>query len=650
MSGSRRFVFQPETRSKPSSSFASRRGISAGSSWRSPSIVTTMSPCASSKPAWSAAALPKLRRSRTTRTSSCAACRRVSAQNVPSVEPSSTKTTSHGSPSCLERRGQLVVQERRRCAPRRARGRSPRSRPLAYVPDAAVALHRRSPCACARAGPAARARSPFRSPLRRAACSRRTSRRGSTCRRFASSAMDGFAVRAADVPGELPIVFRIAAGLPADRPLEAGRGDGDLDRRRGAGGSGRVVPIENVVESDNSRGAGSGRRRERTCGRSEATSAPATPCSRPARCSAPRRSARSPQRASPRSRAAAGPESSCSAPAPSCARRATRSVPGRSTSRTARCSRPRSRLPARSSTGSDRSPTTRRRTARALEWGLEADVLVTSGGVSVGPHDLVRRILGELGVEEDFWRVAVRPGKPLAFATRGATLVFGLPGNPVSSLVAVELFVRPALLALQGGPSPGPSYATARLASPFGATRRGTSSSARAPRVTATRRCSSPLTGQESHMIARAAAADALVLCRPARASSPPASASATCGWASPGLPTRRLLVSLSYETTECRSDVRGRRRGRWSRGRTGQRRVRRVARRSRARRARAARRSRGRIRSRRARVGTRAPRARDQSGWRTRRQDERSGEAERQESEAHDRVSSPGRGSQSQA
>ena len=103
---------------------------------------------------------------------------------------------------------------------------------------------------------------------------------------------------------------------------------------------------------------------------------------------------------------------------------------------------------------------------RALERGLEADVLVSSGGVSVGPHDLVRRILRELGVEEDFWGVAVRPGKPVAFGTRGATLVFGLPGNPVSALVAVELFVRPALLALQGSVRPGPSYELGRLATP----------------------------------------------------------------------------------------------------------------------------------------------------------------------------------------
>src|SRR5437762_6023196 len=101
----------------------------------------------------------------------------------------------------------------------------------------------------------------------------------------------------------------------------------------------------------------------------------------------------------------------------------------------------------------------------ALERGLEADVLVTSGGVSVGPHDLVRRIEAELGVEEVFWRVAVKPGKPVAFGVRGSTLVFGLPGNPVSSLVGCELFVKPAIRALQGAADPLPRFERGRLAS-----------------------------------------------------------------------------------------------------------------------------------------------------------------------------------------
>jgi len=85
--------------------------------------------------------------------------------------------------------------------------------------------------------------------------------------------------------------------------------------------------------------------------------------------------------------------------------------------------------------------------ARALE---EADVVVLSGGVSVGPHDHVKPALAALGVAERFWRVDLQPGKPTWFGTRGAQLVFGLPGNPVSSFVTFVLFARPALRALQG--------------------------------------------------------------------------------------------------------------------------------------------------------------------------------------------------------
>jgi molybdopterin molybdotransferase len=94
----------------------------------------------------------------------------------------------------------------------------------------------------------------------------------------------------------------------------------------------------------------------------------------------------------------------------------------------------------------------------ALTRALEHDVVISSGGVSVGSHDLVRSVGRELGVEEVFWRIALRPGKPLAFGVRGSTLVFGLPGNPVSSLVCFELFVRPALLALQGAGSVQPAW------------------------------------------------------------------------------------------------------------------------------------------------------------------------------------------------
>jgi molybdopterin molybdotransferase len=147
----------------------------------------------------------------------------------------------------------------------------------------------------------------------------------------------------------------------------------------------------------------------------------------------------------------------------------------------------------------------------ALEQGLAADVLVTSGGVSVGPHDLVRSIEAELGVEEVFWRVAIKPGKPVSFGVRDATLVFGLPGNPVSALVGAELFVKPALRALQGEREPLPRLEAGTLVQELRRNEvrddfvRARSRQDRAGILL------EPLTGQESHMIVHAAAADALI-------------------------------------------------------------------------------------------------------------------------------------------
>jgi len=86
-----------------------------------------------------------------------------------------------------------------------------------------------------------------------------------------------------------------------------------------------------------------------------------------------------------------------------------------------------------------------------LAQGLKYDVLLASGGVSVGHHDFVRPMLEALGITMHFWRVAMRPGHPLAFGTsKGGTAVFGLPGNPVSSMVCFEQFVAPALRAMSG--------------------------------------------------------------------------------------------------------------------------------------------------------------------------------------------------------
>jgi molybdopterin molybdotransferase len=102
--------------------------------------------------------------------------------------------------------------------------------------------------------------------------------------------------------------------------------------------------------------------------------------------------------------------------------------------------------------GRDRLDDVLQRLRGALDAG--ADAIVVSGGVSVGPWDVVRLAFAELG-RIDLWRVAVQPGKPFAFGTAarpagGTTLLFGLPGNPVSSIVTFELFVRPALRRLAG--------------------------------------------------------------------------------------------------------------------------------------------------------------------------------------------------------
>ncbi|MEO5375769.1 MAG: molybdopterin molybdotransferase MoeA [Alphaproteobacteria bacterium] len=101
---------------------------------------------------------------------------------------------------------------------------------------------------------------------------------------------------------------------------------------------------------------------------------------------------------------------------------------------------------------------------RTLAAGARgADMLVTSGGVSVGDHDLIQKVLGEVGLATDFWRVAVRPGKPLVFGRFGDVPLLGLPGNPVSALVGAVVFLEPALRVLQGLPAHAGPRLTAEL-------------------------------------------------------------------------------------------------------------------------------------------------------------------------------------------
>ena len=329
---------------------------------------------------------------------------------------------------------------------------------------------------------------------------------------FPSSAMDGFAVRSEDTPGRLPIVARIAAGVPAPRALEEGEAMAIATGGAVPAGADSVIPIEYVVESDNTVEIADGVvQGDNVRPRGGDVAAGDVVVPRGARLGAAQLGAL----------AAAGLERVTVARRPRVALLSTGTElrrPGEPlgpgeiyeangvllATAFASAGAEVDVLPAVADDESSHRA--------ALERGLAADVLVTSGGVSVGPHDLVRRILSELGVEEIFWGIAVKPGKPLAFGVRSSTLVFGLPGNPVSSLVGAEVFVRPALLALQGAAVPGPVFFEGRLAA---AVRRNAHRDEfLRSRITASEDgvLLDPVSGQESHMIARAAAADALVL------------------------------------------------------------------------------------------------------------------------------------------
>lgn len=142
-----------------------------------------------------------------------------------------------------------------------------------------------------------------------------------------------------------------------------------------------------------------------------------------------------------------------------------------------------------------------------------ADMLVTTGGASVGEHDLVREVLGEAGLKIDFWTIAMRPGKPLIFGTIGGTPMLGLPGNPVSTLVCATIFLLPALAKMQGlAPDRSPAH-HAVLATPLPANDR------RQDYLRATLSygpdgvlLATPFDKQDSSMLATLARADCLVV------------------------------------------------------------------------------------------------------------------------------------------
>jgi len=328
---------------------------------------------------------------------------------------------------------------------------------------------------------------------------------------FASSAMDGFAVRAADTPGTLPVVAAVAAGRPAERPLAAGEAMAIATGGAVPGGADAVVPIEDVVVMDNrvevrnaAQPGGHVRPRGGDAEKGEIV-VPAGTLLTPPRIGA---------------LAAAGVEEvACgSRPRAAVLSTGTELRPPGATLGPGQIYEANSFLLAAALTSAgaevERLPIAEDDESfhrKAIARALDADVVVTSGGVSVGPHDLVRMIAAELGVEEVFWGVAVKPGKPVSFGVRGRTLVFGLPGNPVSTLAGFELFVRPAMLRLQGASEPGPRFLSGRLERPVRRNPVRDQLVRARSRVDADAVALDPVTGQESHMIVRAAGADALV-------------------------------------------------------------------------------------------------------------------------------------------
>jgi molybdopterin molybdotransferase len=331
---------------------------------------------------------------------------------------------------------------------------------------------------------------------------------------FDSSAMDGFALRSDDTPGTLPVPFRIAAGAPAERSLAPGEAMGIATGGAVPKGADAVIPLEYVVDNDNTIEiaevvkAGANIRLTGGDLRRGAVVVEAGVRLGGAQVAALSAAGVAEVRVSQRPRAAVlATGSELRHPGEPL-------EPGQIydangvliEAQLASAGAAVERL----STVTDDEDAHR----TALELGLGADVLVTSGGVSVGPHDLVRRIEAELGVEEVFWGVSVKPGKPISFGVREGRLVFGLPGNPVSVLVGFELFVRPAVLALQGVVDPLPRFERGRLGGELERNpgrdelvRGRLSFDDEGPLV-------EPLPGRESHMIARAALADALVLVR----------------------------------------------------------------------------------------------------------------------------------------
>ena len=328
---------------------------------------------------------------------------------------------------------------------------------------------------------------------------------------FPSSAMDGFAVSASETPGELPIAYRVAAGAPPPGPLPPGAAAGISTGGTVPPGADAVVPVEIAEDlGSNVVIAGAAVPGQHVRPRGGDVSAGATVVSAGSRLGAAQIGALAATGVAelvcstrPRVTVVATGSELRSAGDELAAGQIYESNRAMIAAVLARANADVDVLPV----VEDDAEAHREAIAR----GLESDVLVTTGGVSMGEHDLVRGVAADLGVREIFWGVAVKPGKPLSFGVRDRTLVFGLPGNPVSSLVGAMVFVTTGLLALQGATNSLPRYASGITSKTF---RRNPHRDefVRAVRIDGRDALRlEPIVGQESHMIARAAAADALV-------------------------------------------------------------------------------------------------------------------------------------------
>jgi molybdopterin molybdotransferase len=331
---------------------------------------------------------------------------------------------------------------------------------------------------------------------------------------FASSAMDGYALRSADTVGApvaLPVVARIAAGAPAGRPLGPGQTMAIATGGAVPEGADAVVPIEMVEEGPDGLSvlepveAGANVRDRGGDVRAGETVLEPGVVLGAGQVGALAAAGVAEVRATKRPRVGilvTGSE---------LRQPGERLEPGQIYESNglllATALQLAGAVPAQLGVVADTEDEHRRTMERAL---LGFDMLVTTGGASVGPHDLVRKVQADLRVEEVFWGVAMKPGKPVAFGVRRDHLVFNLPGNPVSVLATFELLVRPAVNALLGLPSPLPAFRSGKL----GAAVRRNAERDEFVRATLADEDGevvlSPVLGQESHMIVRSGRAAAL--------------------------------------------------------------------------------------------------------------------------------------------